>query len=275
MNDNEFTKDLRGDIMRRLERAQDEYVFVKDDEYERHPDSADQRRIAAAWRYVDLYAKAYLEGLPLVTMSVCPFCRATFVHTFDPYDMDGVAWQATVPKQCEPMTCDHLCFFRGAVFLGDHRAPKGPRMGYAFPGPEVPYVIPRQLELSGMVAVIGELPMEPGWQAYSIVYYADPKPPADLLTSNWGERSYSYIDPRSGMAQCDYPNDPWDFELEPWVARGKLLWCVPGSGNMVLADPQIPCPYLHLPGRREALRVGRDGVVSVGVPDGTLIEPFE
>jgi hypothetical protein len=275
MNEKEFTKDLRNDILAREQFALDQHGAIKEDEYARHPDAADHGRMDAAMRYAKLCVEDYRQGLPHVTMSVCPFCAAAFVHTFDPYDMDGQFWRAAVPKSYEPTPCDHLCFFRGAVHLGEHRAPRGPRMGYVYPGPEVPYVIPKQLDLPGVIAVIGELAMEPGWQAYTIAYFANPKPAAELLTHNWCETMYSYLSSRTGDPENDYPNDPWDFELAPWIARGKLLWCVPGSGNATLADPKTACPYLNLPGRREALQVAKDYVVTVGVPDGTLIEPFE
>ncbi|HYP74835.1 MAG TPA: hypothetical protein VER12_02695, partial [Polyangiaceae bacterium] len=74
--------------------------------------------------------------------------------------------------------------------------------------------------------VIGELEMDPGWSAYPIVYFSNPKPAAELLSHDWCQTMYSYVS-STGQPETSYPNDPWDFELEPWLALGKLMWCVP------------------------------------------------
>jgi hypothetical protein len=190
--------------------------------------------------------------------------------------MDG-PWWASSPPPVEP-SCPHYWFFRGAVQFGDKRRPTPPKKpgGPARPGPEVPYVIPRQLELPGMIAVVGELPMEPGWRAFPIVYFADPRPPAEELTSDWCSRTYPHVNSITRQQETSYPNDTWDFDLEPWIAQGKLRWCSPGSGNLRLAPPGQPCPYVGLPGIREDITIDSTfGFKKRGVPDGSIILPFE
>jgi hypothetical protein len=270
-----FTKDLRNDILLRRSKAIEENERVKLDELARHPDRPDFDRLDAASEPIDYSTMAYMDGLHWVYMSTCPYCNEPLVYSFDPFAMDGDWWSGSRPEP--PTTCPHYCFLRGAVSFGDRRPrPPASPLGPARPGPEVPYVIPNKIELPGMIAVIGELPMDPGWRAFPIAYFADPKPAANLLTSSWGASSYSYTNPVTKLGETGYPNDPWDFDLALWIARGKLRWCEPGSGNRRLAAPSEPCPYVGLPGVREAIEVDSTfGFRKVGTPDGSTILPFE
>jgi hypothetical protein len=82
-------------------------------------------------------------------------------------------------------------------------------------------------------------------------------------------------DPVNGRSYFQYATAPWDFDLRPWIERGKLLWCVPGSGNRVLADPKRDaCPYLDMPGEQRQLVIARGHVGRVPPPEGESIEPF-
>jgi len=269
-----FTKELRADMLRRAATAQQDYLRIKDEEFANHPNDPDWNRMDAAGAARDLAKQEYLDGLHRVQMSACPFCQQGFEYSFDPFDTDGPWWRGI--QGPEIPACPHYCFVRGAVNFSGGPLPTPPRSEDAARcGPEVPYVIPKQLELPNVVAVIGELEMDPGWRAFPIVYFADPRPAAELLSFNWGQSMYSYMR-SNGQPETGYPNDPWDFELEPWIARGKLLWCVRGSKNRRLANPKGPCPYVGLQGTREMMKVEAGvGLVARGTPDGTMILPFE
>ena len=268
-----FSKYLRADIIRRATEADADYNRIRTEEYAKSSGAPDKARIRAARDVVQQTSQLYEQGLPRVRMSTCPFCVQPFEHSFDPFGVDG-AWWTGLHGPAVP-ACPHYCFLRGAVHFGNGPAPRGPHRGSAFPGPEVPYVIPKQLQLPGIVAVIGELDMEPGWRAFPICYFADPRPAAEALTYDWTLTSYSYVR-STGEPEMSYPNDPWDFELEPWVFQGKVLWCVPGSNNARLAKPRGPCPYLGLPGIRESIEIGEQiGFKTRGTPDGTMRNPFE
>ena len=47
------------------------------------------------------------------------------------------------------------------------------------------------------------------------------------------------------------PPDIRDFDLAPWIARGQVRWCAPGSDRSRLATTGA-CPYVDLPGVRHA-----------------------
>jgi hypothetical protein len=60
---------------------------------------------------------------------------------------------------------------RGAVNFNNLRPVAG-RIE-VWPGPEVPYVIPRLLEMPGMLAVISHIGMDTGYTVYPIAYSAE------------------------------------------------------------------------------------------------------
>jgi len=220
----------------------------------------------------------YLDRLPVITMSACPFTGKPLMRSFDPFGLDGPWWQPGAPRfaPTPPFT---FCVLRGAVHLQGKKV-VGPALEAAI-GPEVPYVIPRLLGLGNTTAVIGELAMVPGYKVYTIAYFADPKPPAKDLTADWPDTSYTYKT-LFGEGGTVIPVDPWDFDLRPWITKGKVRWCVPGSGNEKVAPPAPrsitgagECPYLDLKGRREYLVVRGDSTWDRGLPNGDPITPAD
>ena len=268
-----FTREQRADILGRRHLADEDFERVKDAVLDVPLTDESRARLRASKAMVERCDAEYRAGLPVVVMSTCPYCGKPLERTFDPFDLDGEWWRGIRLPGPEP--CAHYAFLKGAVRFGEGRKPTRPETGEAMSGPEVPYVIPKLLEQPTTIAVIGELPMDPGWLAYAITYYATQHPPADKgLSGDWALESYSYDDPLTGLGQFRYSTEVWDFDLRPWIARGKLRWCVPGSDNRVLADPKTACPYVDLPGERRQLKLGQWDQVWYPTPDGLSVDPF-
>ena len=264
-----LTKSERDALLATNARAMDRYRAA----VEADNDSAADRALAEA----DAAKGEYFDRLPVVTFSTCPFTGKALMRSFDPFGFDGPWWHAGARRPAPPAPYT-FCVLRGAVHL-QGKAAKGGVME-ALIGPEVPYLIPRLLELPAMTAVIGELPMAAGYKVYTIAYFADPKPHARELTCDWLENSYSWRT-LFGETGSLIPVDKWDFDLKPWISRGKVRWCVPGSGNEKVA-PAVrsitgasDCPYLDLKGRREYLVVREDLVWDRGLPNGDPITPSD
>jgi hypothetical protein len=235
-----------------------------------------EKRDLARSRVLLAQAKAaseeYFDRLPIVTVSTCPYCDRLIQRSFDPYGLDGRWWAPDAPRRM-PEPCRHYCMIRGAVNFNNKLVIGGDFDVYA--GPEVPYVIPRILSMESMVAVIGELPMTPGFTAYPIVYFAERRPPVQELAADWPAKIHSYTT-ALGEPGWKFDIDPWDFELAPWLASGKLRWCQSDSNNEALSTaPPDQCPYLNLKGRREMMVVNRLGAMGRGVPDGQPILPID
>jgi hypothetical protein len=79
----------------------------------------------------------------------------------------------------------------------------------------MPYVIPRLLDMPGMVATVTAIP-----DAFAVSYFAARKPKIELLTAPWPRTDFSYTTQMS-IDSWRIPNDVWDFDLAPWLARGN------------------------------------------------------
>jgi hypothetical protein len=170
-------------------------------------------------------------------------------------------------------TCPHFCVLGGAVnYQG-----MPPRAGNEkiCPGPEIPFVYPRLLALPGVVAVISSLPMENGYLAYPIAYFAEKRPPGEQLVAGWRHRHHEWRD-QLGKYGSRYENDKWDFDLRPWLEKGKIRWTAPGSDRTTLSnEPGDRCPYLDLPGEHKAVSVYQDQFGYGVAPDGSYISPYD
>jgi hypothetical protein len=197
-------------------------------------------------RFEALRAQAereYESGLHKLIVCPCPLCGRLLVRNFDPLGLDGFWWHKRSPAGPEP--CPHYCVVRYAVYPEE---PLPKREGVRiFLGPQLPHVIPRLLELPTMVAVLSETRADPKLRIYMTTYFAEKRPPESQLCSPWSSNIHSFVDAQ-GLVGWREENEEIDPVLAPWIQRGRLLWCQPGSDNKRLADPHDACPYLGLPG---------------------------
>ncbi|NJO18747.1 MAG: hypothetical protein HC877_24410 [Thioploca sp.] len=119
----------------------------------------------------------------------------------------------------------------------------------ARPGPEVPYVVARLLNSHPTrVAVISTVAMFNGYTAYPIAYFSQEEPlNFNAFNASWGRETY---DVPGGWT--DKVDDVFDYDLLPWVERGKIKWIEPGDETHTLSQSQR-FPYANLPGRRKSM----------------------
>jgi hypothetical protein len=240
-----------------------------------HEEAMEAGRYAVAKRHrldVESARAEYFRRLPRVAMACSPFDGKPLVRSFDPFGLDGLWWRSPTAA-VEPPPGPFFCVLRGAV----HYRGLPPRAGRdeVSPGPEVPYVISRLLEHDGMVLVIGEVPMANGYVAYPLAYFARRRPPVQELAADWPGTEYLFTT-AAGEQGWREDNDPWDFDLRPWLAAGKVRWCEPGSGNERLAEaPPDACPYLDLEGRRAPLEISDEKWVEKPLPSGKPSDPWD
>lgn len=171
----------------------------------------------------------YFDRLPRVVMSCCPFDGLPLVRTFDPYGFDGPWWRPDAAPE-EPPGCPHFCLLRAAVRSAGIAA----KDDSLHVGPRDPYVIPRILELPGMIAVIGQLEMADGAIVHPIAYFAPRRPPVQQLTAHWPRSVFLYTT-ALGQHRWRFDDRAEDFALAPWTSRGRVRWCDPESNNERLA----------------------------------------
>jgi hypothetical protein len=214
---------------------------------------------------------AYFEAIPVVAISRCPYCDTVLAAQFDPGGLDGFWWQEReLGAARDPKACPHFRLLTGALSL-QGIAPLGGEYP-AYPGPDVPYVVPEILRQASVTAVISSLEMDNGYRAYPIAYFAQGEAEAEALSPTWRRTTCSFTTP-DGQSAWSARSAPWDFDLRPWISQGKVRWISPGSSATELSDSGS-CPYLDLPGKRKNQIVKQDRLRFVDPPSGDEPEPF-
>jgi hypothetical protein len=199
-------------------------------------------------------------------MSRCPICDEALISQFDPWGFDGFWWQERKSGLAkDPAGCEHFRVLTGAVNLRGS-APKGAEAD-AHVGPDVPYVIPAVLTLPSMVAVISAVEMVNNMISYPIAYFSTEIPGPATLTATWRYTSYNFKT-QDGKSAWTIKNDPWDFDLAPWIARRKVYWIMPNDPSMQIAKTGVhQCPFINLPGNRRPQVIAGDKLYLKTLPD--------
>jgi hypothetical protein len=216
----------------------------------------------------------YYARLPRVGLSRCPFCASLLMRSFDPWGLDGLWWQQHEGGPAvEPQSCPHFRVLTGALHLNG-LPPMGGRKP-SWPGPEVPYVIDRILNMVSMVAVIAAVPLANGYVAFPMAYFSERAPEPGSLTQSWTRPSYGYVD-AAGRSRWVVRTDRWNFDMRAWAERGKLRWIDPvDPGFHISRVPPAACPFLDIPGLREQLVIEGDQVSTRPAPDEESVEHFD
>ncbi len=262
-----MTRERRDALIARHEELNDAYVEAAED------DSLEYDEERALYLASEAALGEYFSSLPRLVLSRCPFSGGLYRHSFDPWGVDGYWWQETSTKTTEePDPGRHFGVLQGAVDLAGEEVPGGREPAHI--GPGVPFVIPRVLDQPGVVAVISSIPLDDGRTAWPIVYFAeDPLPPGSF-TQSWTRTSYSWTRGDGGFG-WRVDTDPWDFDLESWIDRGKVLWIGQDDPEYRLRSKSDgPCPYAGLEGIR-GMQIVEAGEVSVlPPPTGEGVDPF-
>lgn len=212
----------------------------------------------AAWQERCEVARAYRAGLPKLVLSRCPYTQFELRHTFDPYGLDGLWWDAASPErpQAERLyTCQCIT---GAMTLGQP-AERFPFL--AKPGPAVPYVIPALIRDPRVTAVVSSFPCG-RHRAYCIAYFSARECDGLLWPNEWGAdfRWREGGASPGGWSDATDLEELWDFQLTPYVEQNKLFWIAPDDPSAALRSGLAGCPYVNLPGERRAQRVSHGEV---------------
>lgn len=209
-------------------------------------------RVKQLWR-------EYEARLPVLEMSRCPFTGLPWTHSIDNLGLDGYWWSADKPLRPirEPLGGKYLCF-TGAVKLAKE-IEKAPFL--VKPGPEVPFVIPRLLKNQPSKAVISSVAIGKH-EGCAIVYFSPRLLPGVKPCADWGTNTHQQLNAVGGVIYEEVydTEEDYDFELQPWIASGQVLWIAPGDTRMRLESSVAGCPYLEIEGRRKIVRI-RDGQI--------------
>ncbi|MCB2223777.1 MAG: hypothetical protein KQH83_06335 [Actinobacteria bacterium] len=210
------------------------------------------RRVAAhraLWHArADEAAAAYEGSLPATAVSRCPHTGDVLSLPIDLAGLDGPWWNHDVPRRPLPAGAPAtLVGFDGAIAI----EPPLPDLPYPVKlGPEVPTVVPRMLEGTGVIAVLSQLAIA-GSTAYLTAYYAPQVGPGTPVLDEWGTDHYLGAAPDGRPVEVPVGGEERDPDLGAWMEEGALVWIAPGDHRMRLRKSRRGCPFLGIEGSAE------------------------
>lgn len=191
----------------------------------------------------------YEAGLPRIKLSRCPFTGKIVTLAIDIFGLDGLWWDSEIGIRPIKETMPSLFAFTGAIQLDDNNLPTTSFV--CKPGPAVPFVTPRLLVEPGIKVVVSTTQIG-NWKAFFIAYFSENIPHDILRINDWGLNHYVAEDIHgTGYhgKSFDILSD-YDFNLEPWLRAGKLLWIEADDTTLRLRSTIGRCPYTNLQGRK-------------------------
>jgi hypothetical protein len=198
--------------------------------------------------------RAEYEGLvPVLPLSRCPFTGRVVYHSIDPYGIDGLWWNYESPVRPVEFLPSRYLAFSGSMRIV---TPAEFSPFLCKPGPGSPFVLPRILNNEGVRAVISTL-LIGKHQGFPVFYFTDSVLKDTGVVNDWGMSFWQYQDtegPSQWMSVTENEAE-YDFYLEPWVRKEKLLWIAPDDRTMTLRTGITDCPYIGLGGEEKNQRI--------------------
>ena len=200
------------------------------------------------WDRIEDINKRYRAMLPEVPVARCPDSGELVTWPIDTYGLDAWFWEydATIRRSPRPVPPTWLAM-AGAMRLEN---PLEDTPFTVFPGPGVPFVVPRILNSPGVRAVISEVAIgrHTGWT----ISYFGPRPDNVPLVNLWGTNTYPVYRPGQprGWAIAEPRTAEYDFDLTDWLRSGALLWIEPGDSAATPREGLAGCPFRDLTGER-------------------------
>ncbi len=194
--------------------------------------------------------REYAEALPTVVVSRCPFCDKPACVRCDLIDFTGPWWHPDFVVPDEASRCPHFLGVLGSVHRNGETHMAG-RLD-VFPGPEVPFVVPRLLSFPGMTAVVGTLTMRNGCTAYPVGYFAPRRPPTEDRFASWARTVHAFDTPTGPGWRG--PEAEREFELYRFVLAGAVQLL---NSSMKLYVPSADDPLLRVAGSTASTAVRR------------------
>lgn len=212
---------------------------------------------AVTSRFVDELVelrRAYADALPQIPIGSNPFDNSLVTVALDTQGLDGPYWDAQNPARPAESMPASFVGLTGAMGLAPGSVEFTEHL--CLPGPQVPFVVPELLGRPGVTAVLTTVTVG-SHTGYAVSYFSPRSPEGPPLPNEWGRREYwirKSGEPVTMGTSFDNLPEP-DFDLGPWIDRGKVGWVAPGDDTYLLNWEREDCPYLDLPGARRFQRV--------------------
>ncbi len=188
----------------------------------------------------------YAENIPYLAVSRCPICKQTLEVTIDTNGLDGPWWWKYCPVVLAPdICCEHFQVFLGALDLRGRQPREVTET--VIVGPSLPFVNDRLMQIDGVVAVLSEISIEPGYQAYMIAYFSEEPLDQSELHQEWRKETYGLVNDDNVPVASEQKLDLWNFNLSDWLGQGKLYFISPDDDSLTLEE-EMPSKYENTEG---------------------------
>jgi hypothetical protein len=162
--------------------------------------------------------------------------------------LDGPWWTHRQLDYLEHDVCEHFILLSGAInFSKKQRNFTWTRDVY--PGPDKPFILPRLLTHPATIAVINQFTVAGIHSAYPVLYFSKSLPAKEVKHHSWG--SHAFV---PGLS-----DEPWEFNLTPWLENETLLWIEPGDHefNLCKRESSHYHQFTSMFGSDQKIREGR------------------
>jgi len=186
------------------------------------------------------YRSQYRQQTPIYPLARCPFTGLELQLSIDTFGLDGPWWDYDDPVRQRTIYPETAFSLAGAVALAE---PLEYTRHIVYPGPGVPYVLPRLLAQDDTAAVLSSVPIG-GHRGFAITYFGYPPESERPIVDEWGRQGWDILRGQSpGWDTYPLVLEECDFDLVPWLESGKLLWIEPGDATLALRVGVDGCPY--------------------------------
>jgi hypothetical protein len=214
----------------------------------------------------ELLFEQYRPRLPVYLLARCPLCGGKVSERVDTFSLNGFGWNNTHKEpsgwgwfgvtrfadRSYQSECEHVQLLLYGVNLNGYEEFAQLSWSTIFIGAERPYVIPPLLQIQDTYAVLHSLPLgrvsdaefTPRYTIYFATYF-----------SSHPEQFEQALEPYRSKNKPEkiLPYDDADYDLAPWVSRGRLYWLKPNDPELTLmggAANLSTFPYGSIPGRQ-------------------------
>jgi len=195
---------------------------------------------------LQVYEDKYIVGLPKLNVSRCPYSNEVYNLSIDSFGLDGPWWDAKQPIREENEAIPSFFAITGSVnIIGE--PPVAPFT--IKPGPAVPWVSSRLLSKDAISAVLSHIKIGL-YDAFLTVYFTNSEKVDIDRINKWGTDEY-LVNDNDGFAVLDRTyddEDEYDFDIAPWIKKGKLKWIAINDKTLELQNSIDNCPYLDVKG---------------------------
>ena len=130
------------------------------------------------------------------------------------------------------------------------------------------------MQIDGVVAVLSEISIEPGYQAYIISYFSEEPLDQSELHQEWRHATYGLMNDDDEPIAAEQKLDLWNFNLADWLGQDKLYFISSDDDSLTLRE-EMPSKYENMEGIKMQQSITKGQVQLLAPPHGGKTAIYE